>query len=472
MSDGALLDLIARGKKDAYFLQSSGAKSWFQSSYERRSPSARVIQTEYPTAPARFNHWVDIPLPTNGDVLLATDIRIQMPSWLPAAVAALNTKQNVIKVQGPDGNFYRYGWTNGIANFLVQRWSLFMDNIEIQKGWGDYNDWNADSETTHLQAPLIHTSTGTHNGTAVSIQLNATPPEVLFRVPIAGCQSRTDTGLPLIALRNHRLVLRLWLLDKTALVESEQTGTVNGLPIYENCPAPWGGKPIQVLDSSGNQILSVSGQKTVADYDLGHPVVYGRFTILHLDPDMRDIMRTIPHSIRYKQQNREDFTIANMDWPTLPTQIVKYTKRVELLGIYQRLLLSFRSYARVQQNKYRDITPPGNGEWLNNVSVLINGTERILPWVPKITRKLSQNLQLERDVARGLYFLVFGVSPDNEPAGPILLAQTSKVILAMELAYAPLDPAFTSRQTFVSITGESWNIMDIQDGIASIRFMN
>ena len=470
MSDGALLDLIARGKKDTYFIQNNtSANSLFRSSYQRRSPSARIIQTEYPTAPARFNQWVDIPLPTTGDILLAADIRIQMPTWLPADVVALNTKQNVIKVQGQDGNFYRYGWTNGIANFLIQRWSLFMDNIEIQQGWGDYNDWNADSETTHLQAPLIHAATGTHDGTAVSIQLNASPPEVLFRVPIAGCQSRTDTGLPLIALRNHRLYIRLWLLDKTALVESEQINA-SGLPIYESCPVPWGLKPIQVLDSSGNPILSVSGQTTVAEYDLGHPVVYGRFTILHLDPDMREIMRTIPHSIRYKQQNREDFTIANMDWPTQPQQVVRYPKRVELLGMYQRLLVSFRSYARVRQNKYRDITPTGNGEWVNNLAVIVNGTERILPWESKIVRKLSQNLQLQRDVSRALYFLVFGVSPDSETAGPILLTQTNKVILTMGLAYIPLDPAFPTRQTDVSITGESWNIMEIQEGLASIRF--
>jgi hypothetical protein len=229
-------------------------------------------------------------------------------------------------------------------------------------------------------------------------------------------------------------------------------------------------KPIQVIDPSGNQVLSVSGQTTVAEYDLGHPIVYGRFTILHIDPDMRENMRTIPHSIRYKQQSREDFTIANHDWPLQSQQVVRYTKRVELLGMYQRLLLSFRSYARVKQNKYRDITPPGNGEWLNNVSVVINGAERILPWVPKIMRKLSQNLQLERDVSRGLYFLIFGVSPDSEPAGPVVLAQTNKVILAMELAYFPLDPQYPTRQTSVSITGESWNILDIKDGIVSIRF--
>ena len=467
MSDGALLDLIARGKKDAYFNQSP-TKSWFHSSYQRRSPSARVIQTEYPTAPARFNHWVDIPLPTNGDILLSADIRIQMPSWLPASVASLNTPQNTVEVLGNDGKFHRYGWTNGIANFLIKRWVLYMDNLEIQQGWGDYNDWNADSQTTQLQAPLIHASTGTHDGTAVSIQLHATLQEVLFRVPIAGCQSRSDTGLPLIALRKQRLFLRLWLLDKTELVESEQIDTINGLPIYETCPVPWGLKPIRILDSSGN--ISLSGEVTVAEYDLGHPVIYGRFTVLHLDKEMQNIMRTIPHSIRYKQQEREDFSIANSDWPTQSQQIVRYTKRVELMGMYQRLLVSFRSYARTQQNKYRDITPPGNGEWLNNVSVIVNGTERILPWVPKIMRKLSQNLQLERDVSRALYFLIFGVSPDEEPAGPIIFTQKNKVILAMELAYIPLEPQSSTRQSFVSITGESWNSMEIQDGIASIRF--
>jgi len=234
MSDGAVLDLVSRGKKDAYFIQ--GAQSGlFGSQWMPRSPATREIRTEYPFSPARFGHWIDIDLPRVGDMLMSADIHIQLPSWLPSAVAAVNLTHSVT-IGNPAGlaaspaGSCTYGWTNGIANFIFNRWSLFLDNIELQQGWGEYNDWHPDSEATQMRAPLLHQYTGSHDGSEQSIQRNATPPELVFHLPIVGCQGKGDTGLPLAAFRGQRLYVRLWLLPIEQCVES-------GL-LYYAPPAP------------------------------------------------------------------------------------------------------------------------------------------------------------------------------------------------------------------------------------------
>jgi len=478
MSDGAVLDLVSRGKKDAYFIQ--GAQSGlFGSKWIPRSPATREIRTEYPFAPAQFGHWVDIDLPRVGDMLMSADIHIQMPTWLPSSVAALN-KIAPVSIANPAATVLptssvSYGWTNGIANFLIDHWSLFLDSIELQQGWGEYNDWQPDSETTQMRAPLLHQYTGSHDGSDYSIGKNATPPELVFRVPLVGCQGQGDTGLPLAAFRGQRLYIRLWLLPIEQCVESgllynAPTPPVPGLPqypVYQVCPAPWGGQVI--YDANGNLLPEVTLQK----HEIGDPVIYGRFAVLHLDDEMKAELRGAEHAILYKQQLRQDFVIESADL-RLGSSI---KQRLEITGLFQRLIFGIISLARLRQNKYRDINPTTTsdglpGQWLSSFSLIVNSQERVLPWPTKLYQDVAQNTQLKRDVERDLYFVVFGVSPDAEPAGALNLARTQKVLLSLDLVINPIDPAVESRQAFGAVMGEAWNIMDIKDGVARLRFVD
>lgn len=463
MSDGAILDLVSRGKKDAFFIQNP-RQSWFGTHYVKRSPSAKAIRNEFPATPARFGHWIDIDLPRSVDVLTHADIRIQMPTWLPGNIATRN-RIDTVEVQAPDGVSWRqYGWTNGIANFLISRWALFMDNIMLQEGYGDYNDWEPDSRTTHLHAPIIHAATGTHDGSDLNIQRNATPPELVFRVPLVGCQGPGDAGFPTCAVKAQRLYLRLWLRDLTELVESANIGTVD-TEDYEGCPQPWDSRAIRVTGSDG--IPVIVPEVTLADYEIGHPVIYAQYACLYLDPEARASLAEADHAILYRQQLREDFTIEESAWAAaLASGSSQIKHRLEVHGLFQRLMLGFLSIDRQKQNKWRDIDPPGGGEWLTEVEVNVNGLDRIQPLEPKKVKVLSQNTQLKRDVERALYFLIFGVSPDEEPAGACNLARTQKVQLILNLAAV----SQANLQTYATVMGEAWNIMDIKDGIVSVRF--
>jgi hypothetical protein len=485
MSEGALLDLVTRGKKDAYFIQGA-RRTWFGSHYEKRSPSTREVIVQNTTAPARFNHWVDIDLPRTGDVLMSVDIRIQLPTWLPSNIVAMN-KSRGVAIETPGYGSVIYGWTNGIANFLIERWALFMDNIMLQQGYGTYNDWHPVSDNAQMHAPVINLSTGTNDYQIKYVQQNAVPGELNFRVPLIGCQQYRDSGFPLSAIKAQRLYLRIWLNDKADLVQGATTplllggGTIglNGPPNFITCPAPWGGKKILVSDSLADINFTDSGEVTLQEYEMGQPNLYGNFTVLHFDPQMSHSIRNSSHSVTYTQQIRHDFTIEDSDWlGTNP--IIK--KQLEINGLVQRLMIGFISLEAQKQNEYRNLAPPLGAsiadrifqqEWLESVTLVVNGQERILPWDPRKFQNLANNTQLRRDVERDLYFLVFGVSPDLQPAGAFNMDRTQKVTLILNLTpnllYSTNLPIPT-RQTFAWVKGEAWNVLDIVNGVASVRF--
>ena len=479
MSEGAMLELVSRGAKDAFFTNAEARRTWFGTAYERRSPSTREIKLVYPETGARFGHWVDIELPNSSDILMNAVIRIKMPTWLPPEVAALNDTTSIyVESSVWPGIFLPYGWTNGISNYLIKRWAFYADNVMIVDGFGEFNSWFPDMETTHLHAPLIHASTGTHAKTDEDIGANAVlPDELVFRLPIIGCQHSRDVGLPLCALQGYqRLYIRLWLADKTELVESgtkdvvSSTDPTKEMYIYEPCPQPWGGRRIKI----GTEI---SQYVTLRDYEMGQPYIYARYAVLNLDDETRAGLRATPQSITFRQELRQDFTIEDKDF--YPGSQVKQV--LEIQGLFQALFLGIISNARRLQNKYRDIDPPGipvgvsyneatRPEWLINLSLRVNSIDRIYSWPPKKFQELANNTQLRRDVEEQLYYLIFGISPIIEPAGACNLTRTQKVTLTLMLNDVLQDPVTESRQAFASVLGLSWNALQIRDGRCELLY--
>jgi hypothetical protein len=74
-------------------------------------------------------------------------------------------------------------------------------------------------------------------------------------------------------------------------------------------------------------------------------------------------------------------------------------------------------------------------------------------------------------VNTALYYLIFGVSPDDEPGGTINLRSCQKALLNMTFAAPVADPIGGPNTTvYGSVLGLSWNILDIVGGRASLRF--
>jgi hypothetical protein len=455
------MELVSRGKKDAYFIQNA-QRTWFGTAYSGRSASARDTVNVYPENPAQFGATVDIELPRSGDVLKSVDIRVLMPTWLPPEVAALN-RSHIIEIESnTPGVRAQYGWTNGIINFVIEKWALFADHEKLAEGYGEINTWYPLTETTHNKAPVRLALSGCHNGSDIAVQRNATLPELAFRVPIPGCQRSTDTGLPLCALRAHqRLFLRLWIPDKSKLAESTAIARdlSSGLPIYDVCPAPWGNRPIWI-----NGVLSP--YRTLQGHMLKGPYLYSRCDLLHLEPEAREALARSPMELTFQTQMAEYLTFDENTW--IPGYQMQ--KRLEVRGYFQGLYVRFFSEARALQNKYRDSAAPGGGEWITNMSLVVNGVQRIYNWQPKKLRELVHNIQLGRDIEDNLYFMIFGREVEGQPGGACYLARTHKATLTFQVSDFQVDPVLKRRLVYTFLLGIGWSVLDIRDGRATLRF--
>jgi hypothetical protein len=464
MSDGAIMELLSRGKKDAYQNQDP-VRSWFDSAYQPRSPATaeyRVVQTD--NAP-RFGQWFDITIPSEGDILTGVDVRITLPTWLPPDILSRCSINDVSVESKPymvggieyPPCFTQYGWTDGVANFLFKKWALYIDTIKLVEGYGDFNNVYPDTNTTQLKAPLIHVSTGRNDGSPAGIAANANLPELVFRVPIPGCQGAKDSGIPLCAFKGQRIYLRFWMRDKTHLVQSGPLDVSSGsqYPVYEICPEPWGFRRIAIRGV-------VQSDLTIAGRLMGQPAIYARLSVLNVDNELRQSLAAAKHEIRFRQQLLDRWTIDTL----IPGP---YKQSIQIGGFFQTLFIGIQSGVRIKQNRLSDYLPP-TGDWLTGLSVNINNQDRIYDWTPASLKVLANNTQLGRDVNTALYYLIFGVSRDDEPGGTINLRSCQKAILNMTFAAVVPDPMSDSSTTFGSVLGLSWNILDIERGVAKLRF--
>ena len=464
MSDGAILELVSRGKKDAY-LNQDPVRSWFDSAYQPRSPATaeyRVVQTD--NAP-RFGQWFDITLPSEGDILTGVDVRITMPTWLPLNLATASLAPSITVESQPytingvpqPPCFTSYGWTDGIANFLIKKWALYVDTVKLVEGYGDFNNVYPDSNTTQLRAPLFHISTGRNDGTATGIAVNAVLPELVFRVPIPGCQGSVngDTGIPLCAFKGQRIYIRFWLREMSQLVQSGPLA--GGSKLYEVNPAPWGFRRIAI-----NGVIQPD--VTLAGRLVGKPAIYARLSVLNVDNELRQSLAAAKHEIRFRQQFIDRWTIDSL-------KAGPYKQLVQIGGFFQTLYVGIQSQTRVQQNRLSDYLPTGGAaDWLTSFSFVVNGQDRIYEWTPGLLKTLANNTQLGRDVNTAIYYLIFGVSPDDEPGGTINLRSCQKALLNLIFATPIPDSVAPSKTVYGTVLGLSWNILDIEGGRASLRF--
>ena len=199
------------------------------------------------------------------------------------------------------------------------------------------------------------------------------------------------------------------------------------------------------------------------------PTIYARTIVLNVENDLRTALVAQRFQIPFRRQLRDYWEISKNEFSETP---MKHTLLIG--GYFQTLFMGIRSIARISQNKYYDLTPSPGGatEWLAELGLNVNGQDRIYPRGPVVMRTLANNTQIGRDVTAGLYYLVFGSSPDDEPAGACDLTECQKAAINMRFAPVAADPMTGSNQTSLYVIGLSWNVLVIADGIASLKFVD
>jgi hypothetical protein len=469
MNEGAIAELVSRGKKDAFFNQNP-QRTWFGTNYTRRPATTLDTIIQLPSTPAAFGTRIDIELPRTADIIRSCDIRIQMPTWLPPAVAAYNLEANSnVRIESPPLDIpsvylkpVAYGWANGFPNFLIQKWQLLADSFIITEGYGNYSSWEPYMTTDSNRAPILNAIAGQSSESDTDIQNRATPPILSFRVPLPGCQHSRDTGLPLCALQSkQKLFLRLWLAPKEKLVESGKlSNIVADIPTYDTCPVPWGGRRIYYNLNTPTEYV------TLQESQIGQPTIEAYFKVEYLDAETRTALASIPHSIPYKSQYFDQLVFDKTTW--IVGNTVK--KILNIRGYFQAMFVQFASSLRIQENKWRDCNPPGGGSWVSWMTLIINAIPRINQWDTQQLQTVAQNIRLPRDIPDNLFLLQFGTEIDHEPAGAFFLTRTHKAELQFQVGDFALNPDVTGEYVTAYLYGQGWDILDIKDGIAVNRF--
>lgn len=505
--DGTLMELVSRGKKDAYFIQDPRT-SWFGTAHQTRSPSVKEIRYQYPESPALFNDTVDIEIPHYGDVITRIDITVDLPVWIPEELIPINRDPNLaiysswaalpngipvpatahVTPVPPDPStathppLIGYGYVDGIGDLVFKRWELYADAVKICEGFpAEFSTWYPYSQATQNTLPIRHQRGGYHHSSPYDIAAAATPPTVVCSIPIPGCQREHDTGLPICALRNQRLILRLTVRPLKELVESTvyfdssgfpvslPSSDSNGGPLFDPCPAPWNRRPLWIYDISADTTRFAGYSKQI--WEMNHPFVAARYSVLHLDDAARKDLMGRSLNLYFQKQYAELIMLDSRNW-FVGAQI---SRIFEIKGFFEFIVVRLQAEARRQQNKYLDLYPPQlmsqtPTEWFSNISLVINSKERLQPWDPRTMRVLANNQQLPTDVPDGQYYFMFGQLVGNEPVGNLLLTRTHKVVLNLLASALPTDPAVSTNQVNMTLLGLSWNVVDIIDGYAKVRY--
>jgi hypothetical protein len=267
--------------------------------------------------------------------------------------------------------------------------------------------------------------------------------------------------------------VRFFLLDKKKLVSSTPHSPLDipppstpapaypptPLPLYVSCATPWGGRKIYINGED-------SGEITMSAATMGQPYIYARTVVLNISNELRKSMAAQKFELRFRQQRLDYWTVDNKAF----VSGANYRQTLQINGLFQSLFLFFRSIARTNQNRYSDLLP-SYGSWLSALSLNVNGQDRIYKWSPQEVTTLANNTQLARDVEFALYYLIFGISPEDEPGGTCNLSRCQKAVLNLSFsADVQPDPMTNSNTTYAYIIGMSWNVLDIKDGLAIMRF--
>jgi hypothetical protein len=474
--DGALFELVARGKKDTFFL-SDAAAAPFNHSYTPTEPHITETRLTVPkTAPA-FGRPLEFELETFGDILREATLKIDLPTWLPQLPLIQGQQPtnpqtvNQALLVSEESTGYTYGWTNGIGAFLFESIELLQDKIRILELSGDALFFLQNAESSNSQAFLRQRKIGQHNGTTANIAHNATPGTLYLRLPWPAATTNQDPGFPLVAATDQTWRIRLKLRPLDALIETSNTSET------EIIKADPFNKTFTYTDLNGNTITFQSTQRL----DLPPPQIQ----LLTRQSYVRDQFRKAITETRLEYPFRRFFpnvmTAGELDYApynTNPAATAPITRRLEGLHPTGRLLVVFRRQqdlrtARYAQTANTATTSSGN-EFYNQMKLIIAGRDREQLWSPTVWRDVVSYAHDDRypGTHQASFNFTVGAPTTQAPTGTINFSTADRPNLYIELQDTRPDPQTGQRTTEILAVVESWDTFVFDKGRGYVKFLN
>ena len=456
-NNAGLLELVARGKKDLFFT-SNPKVSFFHSVYVRSAPFAKEIYVSKPRNIPEWGRWVDFDFEHRGDIVTNPYLRIELPSWLPPNVQTINRTGLVTY----DESGTTYGYCNNIGLQMIEKIQFYQDQVKLHETFGEYLGWRLQQSYSLSKTVLLASQIGSYDPSPLAIGRTASGLSLRIPFSILGWQSQTDTGFPMVALKQERFRIRVYLRKLEEVVVASD-GRVN--------PNPWS-QPLFVqsykngpVDTS--QVSYPKPSTKTIGISLETTQVY---VPKYIHTFLKAQTLRLPfRTIQFQQYTLEDnrMTAASLN----PQIVYKHPLPIDCIGSVSRMLLAFRTEASVQSGMRTDLGAPiTNGEFVQTMRVNIANIDRVKQWPAAVFHEVASYWKHTRMTAQNIYSITFGGYDGGEPAGTINFTRAVDSILYLTLAPIAYDPRIVSRKTYALLYAESWNIYEISNGNGRCMF--
>ena len=455
-AEGALYELVSRGKKDVYFYEDKDTSVYpFDNTYEPQAPHSFEIRRVPPHTACDFGRTIQFDFDLVGDVLKDPTLVIKLPTWLPPAQAATNNTSVI-----SDSSGVTYGYTNGIAYFLFDQIQFFQDNILIQEFSGDAL-WAMDSNRgTFSQSHMISKLAGQHDNTSLNIAHNVVPGELRLQIPIIGCQRPSDPGFPQRSCVSHSSRLRCRLRKLEDLVEASD-GRAK--------PQPWERSDFQQIPAKNASPIPFT---TLTRSQILPPDIRLETKQVYMLREYQDELQTKPQKITFLRPRETIFTQNQLNYASVVSGGVAVIKRL-LEGRHpaERVTWFFRSVKDINANRLWkiDTGTAGQESYYNTVGLQIAGRDRELSRSSAIWRDVTNFAKEEIDSQSQINTMNWGLGAivskrfpghDAQPTGNVNFTTSDRPTFYINLAPAPIDPYTGSPNTELRVIEEGWARFD------------
>lgn len=460
-SEGALYEMVARGNKDVYFQADvATAISPFRNNYKRIPAMVHEKRQIPPTNNADFGKTLEFDFEVAGDVFTHPTLVISLPSWLPSNYASINNKSIVQDVSGNT-----YGYTNGIGYFLFSSIQIYQDQILLQDFSGDALYASRLSRGSLNSALLENELAGMHDGSALSIGRNATPPSLRIELPLIGCQSIEDGGFPSFAIRSQTFRLRIKTRKLEDLVECSD-GRLK--------PTPWNSS-LQIQTSKNGSFTTF---QTLDRYKIDQPSIYLETRHIYVDPDTQKELVESTLEYPYSRIFENIYYFNERDYAPLNNgAVAAVTRRIDAVYPASRLVFFMRQKTDIDANKlWKIISDVSNNEYYNNVSFLIASRDRETLFPPLLWNQIVQHAKEDRYSGSGLGIINWDLGEQRgrrapytrQPEGSVNFSEADRPTLYVELQQI----AGSNRNTEMRLIVDTWSLFETEDRRGGLRFAN
>jgi hypothetical protein len=399
-----------------------------------------------------------------GDVLVAASFTIELPTWLPIAIQPLNAKTVIADASGT-----RYGYTMGIGAFLFEQIQFYQDQVLLQEFSGDFLYMWTHLQGTLNQEALALKEFGSHSGSALDIQRNATPGKLKLRLPLIGCSHPDDGGLPFVALPGQKYRLRAKMRKLEDLVESS-AGDIK--------PAPWSRSDLTSTNSQGIQ----TPIQPFTRENIGKPLITLETTQKYVRQDIQELLKTTPNHIPFLRPFENALSLDKIDYLAVENGQASYiAKRIDGRHPAEGILISFQSdYYQEKNQLWNLINPlPGAKDYYNTMKLLVAAKDRESEWSSEIWNGLSPFAKSEKCPGIEVSWISFTYGPGfgyraperRKPSGTLNFSSADRPTLWMNIKDT-LPNSKGQKKVKLRATTIGWGLYRVEDQRGSLFFGN